>query len=169
VQNDDPWPLREDSVISAFFAPTRNFFTGALVPGIGKQRSAPAFYSAAAVPREKYTLWVFSGVDGQLYLLDGVNQTEARVPWGSSIAGVHASCRSGWQVLSSALETSNGDSVQAFEFPDREPQAVSQRLPVNGTIVALWGGTAQDSANLVDRSFETGDYEAVQLTVNCHQ
>ncbi len=51
LHNDDPWPLQtEDFAVSAFFAPARNFFTGALVPGIGQQKSAPAFYSAAAHP-----------------------------------------------------------------------------------------------------------------------
>ncbi|HEY8671630.1 MAG TPA: hypothetical protein VIL63_12360, partial [Terriglobales bacterium] len=46
--SDDPWPLKPDFSAFAFFAPSRNFFTGAFVPGIGQQKSAPAFYSAAA-------------------------------------------------------------------------------------------------------------------------
>src|SRR5258708_3630129 len=58
-RSDDPWPLQTDDFgVSAFFAPARNFFTGALVPGISQQTSAPAFYSAAALPRNEYALWI---------------------------------------------------------------------------------------------------------------
>ncbi|HEV2717084.1 MAG TPA: hypothetical protein VGU64_17600, partial [Terriglobales bacterium] len=57
-ESDDPWPLGTDQfVLTAFFTPARNYFTGALAPGIGKQTTAPAFYSAAPVPRGKYVLW----------------------------------------------------------------------------------------------------------------
>src|SRR2546425_3321633 len=98
-RSDDPWPLQtEDFGVSSFFAPARNFFSGALVPGVGQQKLAPAFYSAAAVPRGKYALWIFAGVDGQLRLLDSMNQqTEAKIHWGSDLAGIHAACRQGWQ------------------------------------------------------------------------
>ena len=87
-ESDDPWPLGADqSGLSAFFAPTRNFFTGALSPGIEKQTTVKAFYSAAMLPRDKYKLWIFATVDGQVHLLDGVtDQTAARLGWGSDIA-----------------------------------------------------------------------------------
>ncbi len=48
---DDPWPLTPDDSVRAFFAPARNFFTGALSPGIGEVSNVPSFYSAAAFPR----------------------------------------------------------------------------------------------------------------------
>jgi hypothetical protein len=68
LRSDDPWPLQtDDFVVSGFFAPARNFFTGALVPGIGQQKSAPALYAAAARPRSKYVLWIFAGVDSQVH------------------------------------------------------------------------------------------------------
>ena len=169
--SDDPWPLEVQELgLSGFFAPTRNFFTGALVPGIDHQRSAPAFFSAAAVLREKYTLWVLAGVDGQMHLLDGINQqTVANIHWGSDIAGVHATCRQGWQVLATSPEGGPEDSIQAFEFPDRIPVAVSQKLSLNGSVTALW--TAQDgqSAAAVYRDTQTGNYEAVQLNLACGQ
>lgn len=168
--NDDPWPLQtSDFALSAFFAPSRNFFTGALTPGIGKQRSAPAFYSAAAVPRDKYTLWFFAGVDRQLYLLDGINQQAAgKIHWGD-VAGIHSDCRPEWQVLATSPEDEEDDWVQAFEFPDREPLAVSQKINFDGKISALW--TAQDgkSATAIYRDAETGDYEAVQINPSCGQ
>ena len=51
--SDDPWPVGTDQVnLNATFAASRNFLTGALSPGIGKQSTAPAFYSAAAAASE---------------------------------------------------------------------------------------------------------------------
>lgn len=176
--SDDPWPLQTENLgvygVVAFFAPARNFFTGALVPGVGKQKSAPPFYSAAWVPRSNYALWIFSGVDGQLHLLDGINeQIVGRIRWGSDIAGLHAACRQDWQVLADSAATSadneTGDSMQAFEFPDREPLAVSQKLIFNGTVTALWTTARGDSAIAVYRNSETGNYEALQLNLDCNR
>jgi hypothetical protein len=169
--SEDPWPLSgEDAGLSAFFSPARNFFTGALVPGIGKQRLAPAFYSAARVPKPNYPLWIFSGVDGQLHLMDGINQqTLAQIHWGSDIASLHAGCRSDWEVLATSAEHETEDSVQAFAFPDREPVAVSQKLTFRGNLHALWTSEAGDVAVASYRDSETGKYEAVQLNLTCGQ
>ncbi len=169
--SDDPWPLQtEDMGVSAFFAPARNFFIGALVPGIGQQKSAPAFYSAAAVPRGKYALWIFSGVDGQIDLLDGrTHQIAGNVHWGSDLAGIHAACRQDWQVLATSAENGSNDSVQAFEVPGREPVPVSPALELNGAITALWTSRPGDSAIAVYRDSNSGNYEAVQLNLTCGQ
>ncbi len=171
LRSDDPWPLQtEDLAVSGFFAPARNFFIGALVPGVGPQKSVPAFYSAAALPRGKYALWIFAGVDGQLHLLDGVNdQIEANIPWGSDLAGVHAACRQDWQVLATSGGNGTDDSIQAFEFADREPVAVSQPLRLDGNLTALWTAQTGDSATAVVRDSETDNYEAVQITLTCGQ
>ena len=170
-RSDDPWPLQsQDLGVSGFFAPTRNFFTGALVPGIARQKSAPPFYSAAAVPREKYTLWVFAGVDGQLHLLDGINQQNpTSIHWGSDIAGIHVPCRQGWQVLATSLQAGPEDSIQAFELPDREPVAVTPKLSLNGSVTALWSAQDEQSAAMVYRDTQTGNYEAMQLSLACGQ
>src|SRR5215831_7576564 len=137
--SDDPWPLvTADFGLSGFYTPARNFFTGVLAPGIGKQKSGPPFYSAAAVLKGNYVLWVLSGTDSQVHLLDGINQqTASKLRWGSSLAGIRAACRPDWFVLATSQEEQE-DSVQAFEFPDREPLAASQRLPINGPVQALW-------------------------------
>ena len=171
VNSDDPWPLEtgEDGV-SAFFAPARNFFTGALVPGIGKQKSAAPFYSAAMVPRDKYALWAFAGVDGQLRLLDGINtQTLPKIHWGSDITSVHSSCRAGTQVLATSAENDSTDTIQAFEFPDREPVAVSQKLDLNGSVTALWTAQNGQGATAVLRNADNGNYEADLLNLACGQ
>ena len=168
-RSDDPWPLQtEDFGVSSFFAPARNFFSGALVPGVGQQKSAPAFYSAAAIPRAKYALWIFAGVDGQLHLLDGMTQqTEAKIHWGSDLAGVHAASRQEWQLLATSAASGTGDSIQAFEFADREPAAVSPKLALNGSITALWSTPNSESAIAVYKNSSTGNYEALQLNLDC--
>jgi len=170
-QSDDPWPLEtEDLRVSGFFSPARNFFTGALVPGIGKQKSAPTFYSAAAVPRQNYMLWVFTGLDGQLHLLDGINdQVATKIHWGSDIAGVRTACRQTAQVIATAPGEDSQDSLQAFEFPDREPQAVSEKLALQGTVTALWTAQTGDMATAVIRNSDTGKYDAVQINLTCGQ
>lgn len=166
--SDDPWPLEAgDGGLSAFFAPTRNFFTGALVPGIGHERSAPAFYTAAVIPRERYRLWLFAGCDGQLHLMDGMtHQVAAGVHWGADIAGVHAVCRARSQVLATLATVDLADSVQAFEFPDREPVAVSQKLDFDGQVSGLWTEASGDSAMAVVHR-ANGDYEAVLINLDC--
>ncbi|HKW19475.1 MAG TPA: hypothetical protein VJO35_18340 [Terriglobales bacterium] len=167
--SDDPWPLgAENSGLSAFFSPTRNFFTGALVPGIGKQKSAPPFYSAAALPRTNYMLWVFAGLDGQVHLLDGFNQQVLnKIRWGSNLAAVHAACRQDWQVIADTAENGAADSLQMFELADREPAAVSPKVTLNGSVTVLWSSSGDDFAIAVYRNLNTGNYEAVQLNFDC--
>ncbi len=106
-ESDDPWPLAsEPFALSGFFASSRNFFTGVLSPGIQKQTAVAPFYSAAPLPREKYTLWIFVATDGQLHLLDGItDQAAGRVGWGSDIAAVRSSCGSGWQIIADTKTT----------------------------------------------------------------
>jgi hypothetical protein len=190
-ESDDPWPLVSGTMnggtlsvfpsagiasgastvvpqMRAFFAPTRNFFTGALNPAMGKFTMVPKFYSAALLPREKYTLWLFATTDGQVHMVDGISDQAARLGWGSDLASVKTSCGAGWQVLA----TSPGDQadfVRAYEFPDRDPVAVSAAIDFSGPITALWTESRGDTAISVARNRETGSYEAFQLAVVCSQ
>ena len=165
--SEDPWPLQAQG-LSAFFSPARNFFTGALVPGIGKQNSAPPFYSAAAVPRANYALWIFAGLDGQVHLLDGINQQVlTRIRWGSNVAAVHPACRPDSLVLADAADSDPTESIQAYAFADRDPSSVSPKLTFNGNITALWSMPSGESAIAVYRNSGTGNYEALQLNLDC--
>lgn len=165
--SEDPWPLQAQGP-SAFFSPARNFFPGALVPGIGKQNSAPPFYSAAAIPRANYSLWIFAGLDGQVHLLDGINQQVlGKIHWGSNVAAVHPACRPDSLVLADAPDSEPSESIQAFEFADREPAAVSPKLNINGSITALWSTPRADSAIAVYKNSSTGNYDALQLNLDC--
>ena len=170
-ETDDPWPLgTAESGLSAFFAPTRNFFTGALSPGIQKQTTLKPFYSAAALPRDKYTLWIFAFADGQVHLLDGVtDQTLGKLDWGSDIASVRSGCGLGWQVLATGNDTAAADTVKAFEIADREPVAVSQPVEFKSGITALWADWDGTGAIVVSQNPETGRYEAYRLSIACGQ
>jgi len=169
--SDDPWPVGNDQLrLSAFFAPARNFFPGVLVPGVGKQASAPAFYSAATLPRDKYTLALFAGVDGQVHMLDGVSdRTAGNFAWGSDIASVHTECGSGWQVLATQSGTVPSDTIRVYEVPDREPVLMSTPLEFSGAITALWTESNGNTAVAISHNSESGKYEAYRLTVTCSQ
>jgi len=170
-ESDDPWPLGTDQPgLSAFFAPSRNFFTGALSPGIEKQTTVKAFYSASVLPREKYRLWIFAAVDGQVHLLDGVtDQTAAKLNWGSDIASVRSGCGLGWQVLVTGNVDTAAETVRAFEIADREPVAVSQPAELNGGITALWADSDGTGAIAVSQNSESRRYEAYRLSITCSQ
>jgi hypothetical protein len=167
--SDDPWPLSSQFALSGFYAATRNFFTGVLSPGVSKQSSTAKFYSAAPLPRPSYTLWIFAGVDGTVRLLDGVTEQTARLNWGSDLVSVKSSCGSGWQLLATRPGDNSGDSVRAFEVPDREPIAVSPAIDFAGGITALWTEAKGGSAIAVSRNAETGTHEAFRLAIACNQ
>ncbi len=169
--SDDPWPLGMGSFsLNAFYTSGRNYFTGALSPGVGAQTSVPAFYSAAPLPRDKYTLWIFAAVDGQVHLLDGVTDQKAgKLDWGSDIASVNTGCGLGWDVLATGNSDGPGDSVRVFELADREPVAVSQLLEFQGRITALWTDANGNSAITISHNVATGDYEAIRLSFACGQ
>ncbi len=170
---NDPWPLTpDDGSVRAFFAPSRNFFTGALSPGIGKISNVPSFYSAAALPRAGYTLWAFAAVDGSLQLVDGVTDQAIRGgKWGSDLAAVHSSCGSAQLLASESEDLASGNSERdgliAFEIPDRDPVAASSAVEFDGRIVALWSESTGNGATAIVRRNNTGWYEAYSVSVSC--
>jgi hypothetical protein len=187
---DDPWPLVPAALsggnfsafpnagstsaaiapLGAFFASSRNFFTGALTAGLGKFANVPKFYSAAFLPRDKYALWFFATTDGRVHMIDGVNDQATAFDWGSDLASVKTACGAGWQMLATSSETTVGDAVRAYEFPDRDPVAVSAAVDfTGGVITALWTEAKSDTAIAVVRNRETGSYEAFRLAISCSQ
>jgi hypothetical protein len=169
ADTDDPWPLTpDDGGVRAFFATSRNFFTGALSPGIGKISNVTSFYFAAPLPRSGYSLWAFAAVDGTLHLVDGVTDQLIRgAKWGSDLASVHSSCGVGTQLLGTESGDSKHDSVRAFEIPDREPVAVSSALELGGRIVALAPDSSANSALAIVRRSDTGWYETYRVSISC--
>jgi hypothetical protein len=187
--SDDPWPLVPAALsggtfpafpsagspavgippVGAFYAPTRNFFTGALTQGVGRFRAVSKFYSAALLPREKYLLWLFASTDGRVHMVDGISDQTTKLDWGSDLASVKTACGAGWQVLATSSKDGNDDSVRAFEYPDRDPVAVSAAVDFTGGVTALWTEGKGDTAIAVVRNRETGSYEAFRLAVACNQ
>jgi hypothetical protein len=183
--SDDPWPLApvaslgsDDNGVRAFFASKRNFFTGALSPAIGKVSNVPSFYSAAALPRSNYMLWIFAAADGSLHLVDGVTDQVIRgVKWGSDLAAVHSGCGASTQLLVSDAETlrpgetepreAEHDDLRAFEIPDRDPVAASATVAFDGRIVALWPESSGNGAVAILRRMDTRWYEAYRISVSC--
>jgi hypothetical protein len=159
------------SPLGAFFAPTRNFFTGALTPGIGKFTTVSKFYSAAFLPRSKYLLWIFAATDGLVHMIDGINDQAVRFDWGSDLTSLKTSCGAGWQVLATSPAEGTEDSVRAYEFPDRDPVAVSAPMDFlgSGVVTTLWTEAKGDTAIAVVKNQETGNYEAFRLAVVCSQ
>lgn len=179
----DPWPLVSEGLsgnspsgnsatiapAGAFFAPTRNFFTGVLTPALGKLATVVKFYSAAPLPRGKYTLWLFSAVDGQVHLIDGVRDQSSSFDWGSDITTLKTSCGAGWQVLAATGGDRSADSVRAYEFPDRDPVSVSAAMDLTGAATAMWTEAKGDTAIVIVKDEETGSYEAFRLALACNQ
>jgi hypothetical protein len=167
--SDEPWPLTpEDNGVRAFFAPARNFFTGALTPGIGKVSVVPSFYSAAALPRSGYTLWLLTAVDGSVHLIDGMTDQGIRgLRWGSDLASVRSYCGTGTQVLVAESGDSPRDSLRAFEVPDRDPVVASSDIEFDGRTVALWPATAGGNAIAIVKREDTGWYEANRVSIVC--
>jgi hypothetical protein len=166
--SDDPWPLTPDDGVRAFFAAARNFFTGALSPGIGKISNVPSFYSAAALPRSSYMLWALAAVDGSLHLVDGMTDQAIRgAKWGSDLAAVHSGCGAGTQLLVSESGNPERDGLRAFEIPDRDPVAASSAVEFDGRIVALWPESSGNSAAAIVRRKDTGWYEAYRVSISC--
>jgi len=186
---DDPWPILTTSAnspvfpsagsgsapadgtpsLSGFFAATRNYFTGVLSPAIGRFNTVPKFYSAAFIPREKYTLWLFASADGKVHLIDGMNDQPSSFAWGSDIAAVRTACGAGSQVLATGHGDDAQDSIRAYEFPDRDPVAVRAAVDFPGPVSALWTEARGDSAIAVARNRDTGSYEAFRLALACGQ
>jgi hypothetical protein len=199
--SDDPWPLTPGQLmpgpqassqfaaddaggVRAFYASSRNFFTGALSPGIGKVATIPSFYSAAALPRSGYTLWAVAAVDGSVHVIDGITDQAVRgARWGSDLAAVRSSCGVGMQLLVSApgdasrvsdfgadhdaARDAYRDNLRAFEIPDREPVAVSAPLEFDGPVTALWPDAALASAVAIVKREDTGWYEANRVIATC--
>lgn len=169
TDSDDPWPLTGDEDgVRAFFASARNFFTGALSPGIGKLSNAPSFYSAAASPRAGYTLWILAAVDGSIHMLDGMTDQVIRgAKWGSDLAAVHSSCGTGTQLLVSETGDPSLDSLRAFEVVDRDPVAASSPAEFDGPVVALWPEGSGNGAIMIVKRKDTGWYEAYRISIAC--
>jgi hypothetical protein len=170
-EDDDPWPIGTDQYsLKAFFAQSRNFFTGVLSPGIGNQSAFPPFYSAAPAPPDHGTRWAVAAVDGRIHILDsGSDLVAPKLNWGSDIAAIKSSCGLRWQILATDSGSTGEDAVRAYEMPGRDAIAVGQAVSFPGSITSLWTAPEDNGAVAVAHNSETGKYEAYLLTMACSQ
>ena len=168
--SDDPWPVDHGQIV-AFYSPRRNFFSG-ILSGPSAGASVIPFFSGAAWPNGDQREWLFAGTDGRARLYQNDLATPAAVynSWGSTLAGVHSNCGSGWQMLVTApADSIHPDSIQAMEIAGREAQPVSSAIDLAGPVLALWtSGKSGEVVNAVTQSTVTGRYEAFTLTVTCN-
>ncbi len=168
--SEDPWPL-DSGQFSAFFATSRNFFTGVLA-GQNAGTSVPAFFSAATWRSNDTQRTLFTGNDGRarLYLNNLSSPAATFNDWGSEAAAIHTNCGSGWQLLiSSASNSTRPDNIQAMDFVNRDAVAASSPVEISGPVRALWPSSNGQTVNGVAQSATTGKYEAFTLTASCNQ
>jgi len=158
-------------VLRAAYAAGRNFFDGRLMSERGEERQLPSFFSAAALPMNGSVLWILEGVDGRTRVFSNTYQAiETFSGLGSDVASVKSGCGNDWLVLAdAATDSTEPDSVRAYEIGRRQAVAVSPSVEFPGPITALWPAADGDSALAVCRNFETRRYEAYSLSVSCSQ
>lgn len=167
--SDDPWQV-DLGLLTAFFSPTRNFFTGVLA-GQKSGESVPPFFSSAVLVSGDSRQWVFAGTDGRArFYRNALSAPVATFSdWGSSLASIQSTCSSGPQVLvSSANDMTRPDTVQVVEVANREAVPLSATVDLSGPIKALWPAEGGQAVHAAIESLSTGKYEAVVLTVSCN-
>jgi hypothetical protein len=167
---DQPWMLESGSraLLAANFAAGRNYFDGRLVTQNGAPRSAPPFFSAAAVEDRASTYWLLALADGHAELFDANFNALAPLPaWGSDLTGIDARCGAATQVLATrAADANEPDAIQSWAVVDRTASPLTAPILFPGPVTALWPA-GPDSALAVARNLVSGRYEAYVVTLAC--
>ncbi len=165
-----PWMLESGSraLLAASFAPGRNYFDGHVVTQTGAARTAPPFFSAAAVEDRASTYWLLALADGRAELFDVNFNPLAPMPsWGGDLAGIDGRCGAATQVLATrAGDANEPDAIQSWAVVDRTAGPLTAPILFPGPVTALWTA-GPDSALAVARSLVSGRYEAYVVTLAC--
>ncbi|MGO9010789.1 MAG: hypothetical protein ACLQPN_11865 [Bryobacteraceae bacterium] len=165
-----PWILESGSraLLAASFAPGRNYFDGHVVTQTGAARTAPPFFSAAAVEDRASTYWLLALADGRAELFDVNFNPLAPMPsWGGDLAGIDGRCGAATQVLATrAGDANEPDAIQSWAVVDRTAGPLTAPILFPGPVTALWTA-GPDSALAVARSLVSGRYEAYVVTLAC--
>jgi len=170
--SEEPWVLESGSraMLLANFAAGRNYFDGRVATQSGVRKSAPPFYSAAAVEERGQPLWLLALAEGRVRLFDASFAPAGEIDsWGSDVAGTDAPCAGGSAVLATRPgEGGQPDAIQAFTIANGAAAALTAAVEMPGPVTALWvsGGSA---ALAVSKNLSTGKYAAYLLTVACGQ
>jgi hypothetical protein len=167
---DRPWTLASGSrsQISANFTPGRNYFDGRVVTETGAPRSAPPFFSAAAVEDRASTYWLLALADGHAELFDNSFNSLTPLPsWGSDLAGIDGRCGAATQVLATRPgDLNEPDAIQSWAIVDRTAAPLTAPILFPGPVTALWTA-GPDSALAVVHNLASGRYEAYVITLAC--
>lgn len=169
-ESDDPWPLGSGADGQrAIFNSSRDYFAGAVVPGLGPATKLPPFYSAALIRDQAPKVWLFSLADGSTRLVNAAGETlDLSAGWGSDLAGVRSDCAPGPLVLTTrAGDSTRPDAVQAYEMSAGEAVEAGPSAEFAGPLLSLWTTAEGNAASAVSRNLRTKQYEAFTLSVVC--
>jgi len=167
-ESDDPWPLSPG--VNAFFNGRRNNFTGAVkLAGSTEAGNLDPFYSVAMFPQGERGFWIVTFSSGVAKLINARGEVvTAFTGWGSDVAAISSDCGSGWQVLAShAADSTQPDSLAAFEIANREAVASGVPLEFDGPVTAMWSAADSRSATVIAHNLRTGNYEAFSVSAVC--
>jgi hypothetical protein len=167
---DQPWMLESGghTLLAANYAGGRNYFDGRVVTQSGAARSAPPFFSAAAVQDRNSAYWLLALADGRTELFDGNFNALAAMPsWGSDVAGIDGRCGPATQVLATrAGDANDSDAIQSWVVADLTAAPLTAPVMFPGPVTALWTA-GPDSALAVARNLASGRYEAYIVSSVC--
>jgi hypothetical protein len=167
---DQPWTLESGSrsLLAATFARGRNYFDGRVMTQDGAARSAPPFFSAAAVEDRASTYWLLALADGRAELFDSSFNALAPMPaWGSDLAGIDGRCGPATQVLvTRAGDAGDADAIQSWAVAGRTAAPLTAPVLFPGPVTALWT-SSPDAALAVTHNLASGRYEAYVVTLVC--
>ena len=143
--SDDPWPLTSgplasdpSTTLKAFYNTARNYFTGVLTPGLGVD--LPPFYTAQPLPLSSSPTpsLLVVGIDGKSRLVtaNGIKALTGARDRGSDFATLTSSCGS-TAILASNSGEAPLDSLRAYDLHGNEATAISEPLPLKGSVMAM--------------------------------
>jgi hypothetical protein len=194
IASDDPWPLTtvppsaaaagiptpQQLTQKAFYNAARNYFTGVLTPGLGSSAAGPEgsgssessidlppFYNALPITAYGTPSLLVAAIDGKPRLASagGIHPLTGARDWGSEIATLTTPCAS-TIILASNSGEAREDSLRAYELRGAEAAAVSEPLPLKGSIISF---TPAATPTAVLATVRTGaqQYEVDRVSALC--
>jgi hypothetical protein len=167
---DDPWPIASagSTTLSAFYNPSRNFFTGIVTPALNVE--LPRFYASAWMPRAAGGVGLLvGGIDGKVQLVENgaLKSVAGTRDWGSDFVVLNSGCGAGSQIVASSSGVAATDSLRAYELPALEAVPTSAPLEVGGSVTALWAAPEEKSAIAIVRN-AAGESEVDRVSALCN-
>ena len=169
-ENDNAWPVGSNADgLQAIFNWSRNYFTGALVPGLGTLTKLPPFYSAATIQERGSTVWLFTLLDGSTRLVSAKGENLGVIGGsGSDLASIRGECTPDSLVLTTrAGDNTRPDAVQAYQMTNGEPVEAGPSAEFAGPLLSMWTTPDGIAATAISRDLKTKHYDAFTLTVAC--